>query len=249
MKNNRVSIALISFLILFCIFDNTYGQQDTLVFRIIDLNKKEKKEVCSFGIIANGGFILPPKDNTYYRVRYGNSLQGMLGFQFKARLAKCYSMGFDLLVSGNRYDIRQDEGKWFTDREQHRKELFRTGDLSLAFTHQFKLNKGIRQTWAIEASVYGAYVYSASLKKIDIDYDPVNIYSGQTRTVVVERHLPYLERWVWGLRLNLTYKGIGIYAQYRMNDIVKLGQPVDNTSFDMPKLSVGLTFSGKIFKF
>ncbi len=44
MKNNRISILLICFLILFCIIDNTYGQQDTLVFRTIDLNKKERVE-------------------------------------------------------------------------------------------------------------------------------------------------------------------------------------------------------------
>jgi hypothetical protein len=236
-------------LLLFCslIGKNIYAQEaDTLIFREIEI-KKTKRKVCSFRTITNVGFALPPKDNTYYRMQYGKSLQGMFGFQFKARLAKFYSMGADLMVTGNRYAIWQDEGKWFTDQNQNRKEFFRDGELSLAFTHQFKLNKGIKQTWAIDVSIYGAYVYSASHKTINIDHNPDNIYSGKTRTVVVERDLPYIERWLWGFRAGLTYHGVGIYVQYRMNNLVKLGLPSQYDAFDMPKLSLGLTFSGKMW--
>jgi len=256
-KTGRKSVLISVILLTFFSFvgNNMHAQDaDTLLFRdnIGGKEKKGKKDICSFGMLSHVGFILPPKDNTYYRMNYGNSLQGMYGLQFKMRLANCYRMGFDLLVSGNRFSIEQDEEKWFVDKKQNKKEYFRDGELSLAFTHQFKLNKGIKKSWAIDVSVYGAYVYSASHKTINKDYNPDNVYSGKTRTVVVERNLPYVERWIWGLRAGLTYRGFGIYAQYRMNNLVnfdKTGHSAGlSDAFDMPKFSLGITLSGDKLK-
>jgi hypothetical protein len=236
-----------SFFLLFCCMNNTvYGQLDTLLYRILDQERAKPKR-CSFGLMTNVGFITPPKDNTHYRIRHGKSLQGTLGVQFKVRVAKFYQMGLDLAVSGNLYNIRQDKGKWFIDTIQYKKEQFSTGEAYLAFTHHFKLNRGVGETWGLEASIYGGYVYSGSRKTIAEDYNSDNIYAKMVYTKTVERELTYLEHWVWGLQLKITYHGVGIYAQYRMTNIVKLGRPVDYPAFDMPRLAVGLTFSGKAF--
>ncbi|MDR0605445.1 MAG: outer membrane beta-barrel protein [Bacteroidales bacterium] len=249
-KNNRKWMLWGSFLILFYSMNYTaFGQQDTLVFRMFDPYHKHKEKKCSIHTIIGGGFILPPKDNTNYRIRYGNSVQGLLGLQFKAKLAKFYIIGIDLALSGNHYEIRQDKDKWFIDTNNYQKETFATGDISLAFTHKFKLNKGAFETWALEASAFGSYVYSGKHKTIMVDYNPEDIYAGKIRTKTIYRKLSYLEHWIWGLQLRLTYHGIGIYAQYRMNNLVKLGRPVDYPSFDMPRLSIGLVFSGDVFNF
>jgi hypothetical protein len=229
--------------------DMFFTQKDTLVYREVYPNQKEKEKKCSLEPLVNIGFILPPKDNTNYRVRYGKSLQGTLGLQYKARLAKFYAMGLDVRLSGNHYNIRQDDGKWFMDTNRYQKETFSTGDISLAFTHQFKLNSGVFPTWLLEAAVFGSYVYSARHKTINVHYNTDDIYAEKTRTKNVYSKLSYLEHWIWGLQLRLTYHGVGIYAQYRMNHLLKLGRPEDYPAFDMPQLSVGLTFSESIFDF
>ncbi|MDR2410702.1 MAG: outer membrane beta-barrel protein [Bacteroidales bacterium] len=248
-KNNRKWVLWGSFFILFYSMNYIVFGQDTLVFRTLDPNYKHKDKKYSIEITVNGGFTLPPKDNTNYRIRYGNSGQGLVGVQFKAKLAKFYIIGIDLALSGNNYDIRQDKGKWFIDTNNYRKETFETGDISLAFTHKFKLNKGAFEVWALEASAYGSYVFSGRHKTVTVDYNSGNIYAGEVQTETIYRKLSYLEHWIWGLKLQLTCHGIGIYAQYRMNNLIKLGRQVDYPSFDMPKLSVGLTFSGSVFNF
>jgi hypothetical protein len=224
-----------------------FGQADTLAFATPD-SEKVKTKIYSIQTITNVGFILPPKDNTNYRIQYGKSVQGLLGCQLYVKLAKFYKMGVGLAFSGNLYNIRQDNGKWFIDTNLYRKELFTTGDLSLAFAHQFRLNKE-RLPLMLEASVYGAYIYSGKHKVVSVDYNPDDIYSGKIRTKTIHRELTYLEHWIWGLQLRLTYRGVGLYAQYRMNHLVKLGRPEDYASFDMPSLSIGLTFSEEVFNF
>ena len=250
-KNSKtILIVSVSFLMLSIFASKTMQAQDadTLLFRTVG-EEKAKRKIFSIRTVTHVGFVLPPKDNTQYRIKYGNSVQGMFGVQLQAKLAKWYKMGADLLLTGNHYAIWQDEGKLFVDMNQNRKESFRNGELSLAFTHQFKLNKGITQRWAIEASIYGAYVYSASRKTLNVDHNPDNIYSGKTRTRIVERHLSYVERWQWGLRAGLTYRTFGIYAQYRMSNLVKLGTPAHYDAFDLPKFSLGISFSGDLKKF
>jgi hypothetical protein len=210
--------------------------------------EKAKTKIFSIQPVTNIGFILPPKDNTHYRIQYGKSVQGLLGCQLYVKLAKFYKLGVGLALSGNLYDIRQDKDKWFIDKNPYRREVFSTGDISFAFAHQFRLNKDSIPL-LLEASAYGAYIYSGKHKTVNVDYNPDDIYSGKIRTKTIHRELTYLQHWVWGFQLRLTYRGIGIYAQYRMNNLVKLGQPGDYSSFDMPRLSIGLTFSDEVFNF
>jgi hypothetical protein len=219
--------------------------QDTLVATepLLERSMMKKKK---FSFNTNIMFWMPtePKDNSEYRMRYGGCVGALWGLRFGIDVTPHYTMGFGVDLSGEKYAIRQDETKNFVDDIQYDKELLRTNTLQFAYTHRFKLNKGIRSTWFLELGVYGVWVYDQNRKLLVNEYDAES-RAKKIKHITVERKLDYTQAFHWGARVTIGYRYVALFAQYRFNDLVNFG----SSQQDLPRLSFGLAIFGKPTKF
>lgn len=241
----RKIFAYLFVIMLFCT-PSLLRAQDTLV-AVQPLIERKMVKKKKFSINNNVFFWLNsgPKDNSQYRMDYGKCVGALWGLRFNMDLAPRYTMGIEFDLSGERYVIKQDEEKHFVDDVSYGKEYLKTNTMQLAFTHRFKLNKGIRSTWFLELGVYGVYVYDQSRKLITYGDSPEGYPAGDIKYITVERKLSYKQPFHGGGRVVIGYRYFGAFAQYRFNNLINLGA----NSQDLPRLSFGIAFFGRPTKF
>lgn len=147
-------------------------------------------------------------------LRYGSSGEFLLGLRHKFRLSQTLALGIDARYVRLVYQLRQNDQKILPTPTQHHSESLALPQLQLE--PYVRLNVGRRGNVVgryLDLAAWGGWVTSTAHR-----YEDRPGSSGAARTQVVNRGLPYLNRWPYGLGGRLGSGRYAAVARYRLSD-------------------------------
>lgn len=178
-----------------------------------------------------------PIDYSGAQIKFLSSNSFGIGYRYKYKLAKSYSLGVEINYLRNNYNLKQNGQKRVPNSFTHTKENLKTNNLSIEAYQRINIGKtGNMLGLYFDLGGYVGYIFSPShIYKDDVD---VNEYNSEIR-ITKFRNLNYVESISYGLRSRVGYNKLGLIVDYRLSNLLK-------NSFKYPKLpdwSVGLQLS------
>lgn len=189
------------------------------------------------------GVIIPNSENDSMSINYGDGLR--FGNLYLWNIKKRFGAGFNLDLYYQSYNIKQDSAKNLYslgfENEKQRLSMFK---VDLAPVIRIKYGKGGNGVGKyIDLGGYGSvnFSYTEFLRN---DLDP-KLNKGAEQSEVYLKKLKYLERFEYGLSGQLGFKNFVIWGRYRVSDMFKEYEGVNNGNQlpDLPRLTVGIGFS------
>ncbi|WP_375435510.1 hypothetical protein [uncultured Hymenobacter sp.] len=167
------------------------------------------------------------------KLHYGNSAELMLGLRNKFRLSEPLSVGVDLRFVRLVYVLDQTSQKLLPTPALHHRESLVAAQWQLeGFV---RLNVGQRGNVLgryLDLTGWGGWVMSTAHRYED------RPGTGAKKVQVVERGLPYLERWPYGVGARLGSGRCAAVARYRLSDTFTSSY---RTSYpELPRWTVGV---------
>ena len=167
------------------------------------------------------------------KLHYGNSAELMLGVRNKFRLSEPLSIGVDLRFVRLGYVLDQSSQKRLPTPALHHRESLVVSQWQLeGFV---RLNVGQRGNVLgryLDLTGWGGWVMSSAHRYED------RPGTGAKKVQVVERGLPYVARWPYGVGGRLGSGRCAVVARYRLSDAFT---PAYRTSYpELPRWTVGL---------
>jgi hypothetical protein len=164
------------------------------------------------------------------------------GGRVKLRLWSWESLVADWGYRHDRFSIKQQQNKRSplnTGRHQH--ERVSVHNLSFAFCNRLNFGRrgNIMGFW-VDMGVYGDWAFVKNNVYVDRYYDSNSAIAKRYKVRTRITHLQYIEKFNYGFTLRSGGDYFGVFANYRMNDLIK---NASTTSYnDLPKLTVGVEF-------
>ena len=157
--------------------------------------------------------VVGPATRTGAKLRYGSSAEFMVGVRTKLRLSEPLSMGFDLRFVRLTYDLAQTPGKALPTPALHHRESLGLSQVQLeGFV---RLNVGPRGNVIgryLDLTGWGGWAFSTAHRYED------RPATGPRKIQVVEKDLPYLRRWPYGVGARLGSSRYAAVARYRLSN-------------------------------
>ncbi len=173
-------------------------------------------------------------------IKYGKSFKTAFGFRYKQKLAKFYSVGYDINYNYALYSIKQDSSKIFPNTTIHKRENLIYNNIGLELYNRFSFGKrGNYIKYFFDIGAYATYGISNYIKQID-EFSTPNANNAK-KTKIKNQNLTFIYPYNYGLKARFGYNKLAITGTYRLSNLFK-----DNYSGtiyyypELPRYSVGI---------
>ncbi len=142
----------------------------------------------------------------------------------------------------DRYSMRMNTPKLLPlDATKHERERISVHNLSGAICDRINFGRrgNVMGTW-LDLGVYGDWGFRTTDVFVDQHYSSTSLFGYRFKSKTRETRLPYMEKMNYGLTARVGGDYVGIFAQWRMNNIIKSSYTINN--IDLPKLTLGIEF-------
>jgi hypothetical protein len=176
------------------------------------------------------GFIAGKPDSAGSAIKYGRSVDWMVGYRYKFRISNFFAIGYDIDFNSYTYALKQSSAKTLPDTIVHNKEQMNFSDLGLSGYMRFNYGRrGNRIGNFIDIGAFGDWGFSTT--HFTKDKAP----NGNIVKTTVSR-LKYINDTNYGLTARVGFGRYVFFANYRLSDLFK-------TSYhyaELPRITAGI---------
>lgn len=238
MKKIFTILSIIIFLQITSFSQTTILDEDVLGDTIIPERGQNLKKYSYF--YYNIRYYFGETEGFGANIKYGNSFNTSLGYRFKRKLSKFYSIGYDFNYNYSLYSIIQDSSKIFPNPKIHNRENLIYNNFALEIYNRFSFGKrGNFIKYYFDLGAYAEYGFVNYLKQVD-KYDLPN-ENNSTKIKVKNYNLTFIYPYNYGLTARIGYNKFALTARYRLSDLFK--NSYSGTFYyypELPRYSLGL---------
>jgi len=176
------------------------------------------------------GFIAGKPDSAGSAIKYGRSVDWMLGYRYKFRISNFFAIGYDIDFNSYTYALKQSAGKTLPNDTLHNKEQMNFDDLGLAGYMRFNYGRrGNRVGNFIDIGAFGDWSFASD------HFTKDKKQNGNIVKTTVSR-LKYINNTNYGFTARVGFGRYVFFANYRLSDLFK-------TSYhyaELPRITAGI---------
>lgn len=183
------------------------------------------------------GFVTPFQENTE-QIIFFKTYNYKIGLKYKLKLCEYYSIGYDIYLSHQTYNLVQDS---IPNNTKYYKEKLITNSLGLELYNRFNFRKrGDFIGKYIDIGVFGHFVFDRKTKTIyKMESTIPETMSNKVKSV--SYNLIYVRNYQYGLNARLGFNRYVLSASYRLSDFfVKEADGFTFNFTELPRFSLGL---------